>query len=228
MRKIAVILYGPPGGGKGTQANLLASELGLIHFDTGKFFEQVVHDPARQKDKVVVRERKLFDTGILMTPSFVLTEVVRATKEIARADWGIVYSGSPRTLFEAHGLLPVLEKLYGKKNIFVVGLKVDPRDSIRRNSKRLLCSVCRAPLLTKYYPSKNPKHCPVCAGPLYKRTLDNPETIKVRLRQYEERTIPIFEFMKKRGYRIFPVNGKFPPYKIFRSIYGHIKNRGRG
>ncbi|MEK7193731.1 MAG: nucleoside monophosphate kinase [Patescibacteria group bacterium] len=224
MKKIAVILYGPPGGGKGTQANLLATQLQLIHFETGKFCEQVVHDPKRQKEKIIRRERKLFDAGILMTPSFVLREVARRTKEIAKVGWGVVYSGSPRTIYEAEGLVPILEKLYGKKNIFVFGLKVKAADSMKRNSNRMLCSICRAPLLTAYYPSKNPKHCPVCAGPLYKRTLDKPEVIKVRLKEYEERTFPIFAFMRKRGYRIVSFEGNLPPYRIFQKIHGHIKN----
>ncbi len=227
MKKIAVILYGPPGSGKGTQANLLAAKLGLIHFDTGKFCESVVHDLERQKEKIIQRERKLFDTGILMTPSFVLREVSKAVRRIAKADWGVIFSGSPRTMYEAKGLMPVLERLYGKTHIFVFALNVPERVSIARNSTRILCSVCKAPLLTAYYPSKNPKHCPICAGSFYRRTLDMPETIKVRLREYRERTMPIFRFMQKRGNRPRRISGAQPPYKVFRRIYDHLKNAGR-
>src|SRR5216684_407270 len=83
-RKIVVMLYGPPGSGKGTQANLIADKLDLVHFDTGKFLEAAVHDPKRQKEKIIQRERKLFDSGILMTPSFVTKEVQRHARRI----WG--------------------------------------------------------------------------------------------------------------------------------------------
>jgi len=224
MKKIAVIFYGAPGSGKGTQANLIAAKLGLLHFDTGKFCESVVHDPARQKEKVVRRERKLFDAGILMTPSFVLREVSGAVKRIAQADWGVVFSGSPRTMYEAEGLMPILERLYGKKSIVIFSLSVPERVSIARNSARILCSVCKAPLLTAYYPSKNPKHCPICAGPFYRRTLDNPKTIKVRLKEYHDRTKPIFGFMKKRGYTVRAVEATRPPHKVFASVYGYLKN----
>ncbi len=223
MKKIAIIIYGPPGSGKGTQANFIADKLGLIHFDTGKFMESVVHDRARQKEKIIRWERKLFDTGILMTPSFVLKEVARAVQKIAKAGWGVVFSGSPRTEYEAEGLMPVLEKLYGKKNIFPFVLKVPAKDSVSRNSRRVICKACGAPLLTKYYPSKKYKYCPVCGGSFYRRTLDNPQTIKVRLQEYANRTKPVFEILKKLGYRLIEIDGRPAPYKIFQKILKNLK-----
>lgn len=223
MRKIVILLFGPPGAGKGTQATLLADKLGLVHFDTGRFLESIVHDPERQKEKIVTKERRLWETGILNTPSWVIKEVSREVKKIWRADEGLIFSGSPRTLFEARKLLPVLEKLYGQKKIFAAILKIPPADSIKRNSRRVVCSVCRAPLLTAYYPSKNPRHCPVCAGPFYKRTLDKPEIIKVRLNEYRERTEPIFELMKKRGYKMLEIDGRVAPYKVFGNILKKLK-----
>jgi len=222
MKKIVVILYGPPGSGKGTQANLLADKLGLIHFDTGRYLESAVYDPTRQKEKIIKRERKFFEGGQLMTPSFVLAEVSKATKKLRKAEWGIVFSGSPRTVFEGKGLMPLLEKLYGKKNIFVFVLVVPAKDSIKRNSDRVVCKICKAPLLTKYYPSKHYKHCPVCAGPFYHRTLDSPKTIKVRLEEYRSRTEPVFKLMRKRGYRIIKIDGRPAPYKVFEHILKNL------
>lgn len=221
------MLFGPPGAGKGTQASLLADKLGLIHFDTGKFLESVIYDPKRQNEKLIKKEKKLWESGVLNTPSWVLKEVTREVKKIHEANWGIVFSGSPRTLFEAEGLLPLLEKLYGRKNLFAFILKISLIESIKRNSKRLICSICHAPLLVAYYPSSSPKHCPICAGPFYRRTLDKSEIIKVRFKEYEERTKPIFELMKKRGYSLFEVNAKPAPYKIFSRIYDYLKNSRR-
>lgn len=227
MKKIVIMLFGPPGAGKGTQANLLADKLGIIHFDTGKFLESVIYDPRRQKEKLIKRERKLWESGFLNTPSWVLREVMRETKKIYKANWGIVFSGSPRTLFEAQGLLPLLEKLYGKKNLFAFVLKISADQSVRRNSRRLICSVCRNPLLTAYYPLSLPKHCPICAGPFYRRTLDKAEVIKVRFKEYKERTKPIFELMKKRNYKIIEIDARPAPYKIFNKIYDYLKNASR-
>lgn len=148
-------------------------------------------------------------------------------REIHRVGWGIVFSGSPRTLLEAQGLLPVLAKLYGRKNIFVFVLQVPESASLKRNSARLICSVCGAPLLAEYYPTARPKYCPICGGPLYRRTLDNPATIKVRLKEYHERTEPIFALMRKSGYRVTRVAGLGAPYQVFKAIASTLKRAKR-
>ena len=223
MRKIVIILYGPPGSGKGTQANLLADKLSLIHFDTGRFLEAVVHDPARQKEKIVQRERKLFDGGKLMTPSFVFREVAREARRLAETDWGLVFSGSPRTVYEAEKLYPVLGKLYGKKNIFIFVLNVPSGYSLIRNSARLMCSVCGYGFLAAYYPSRKPKHCPVCGGTFYRRTLDKPKVIKVRLQEYKNRTEPILDIVKKLGYRLKEIDARPAPYKVLAKIISFIR-----
>ncbi|TSC82021.1 MAG: adenylate kinase [Parcubacteria group bacterium Gr01-1014_20] len=223
MKKIAVMFYGPPGSGKTTQASLISDKLGLFHFDTGHFLESLVYDPENQTKKVIVRERKLFEEGTLMTPSFVLREVSNETKKIAKAGWGIVFSGSPRTVYEAQNLFPLLEKLYGKKNVFIFVMKINDAKSSHRNTERLVCSTCNRPLLKEFYPSRKPKHCPFCAGSFYKRSLDNAEAIKVRVKQYEERTKPIINLAKKRKYDIQTINGELAPYQIFKKVYAHFK-----
>ena len=223
MKKIVAILYGPPGSGKGTQANIIAHKLNLIHFDTGRFLEDLVHDPERQREKIVKRERALFDKGILMTPSFVLREVANKVRELRKAGWGIIFSGSPRTMYEANALLPILNKLYGKKNIYVFLLNIPPKSSIERNGRRLVCSVCGHMVLAAYHPLTVPKHCPVCAGPLYKRTLDTPDVIKVRLVEFKNRTLPILKLLKKQKYRVNVINALPAPHKVLHKIYAHLK-----
>jgi adenylate kinase family enzyme len=74
-----------------------------LHFDTGKYLEQVVHDPENLKDPEIKEQAKLFDSGILLDPSWVLEVVKEKTKKIAAAGFNIVYSGSPRTAYEAFG-----------------------------------------------------------------------------------------------------------------------------
>ncbi len=226
MRKIAVVLYGPPGAGKGTQANLLTHKMDIIHFDTGRLLESVVHDPARQKEKIIRHERKLFDGGKLMTPSFVANEVVREIKRMSKAGISIVFSGSPRTMYEAQRVYPVLTKLYGKHNVFTFVLEVPSGHSVKRNTARMICSSCGYILLTAFYPVRQAKHCPVCGGKFYKRSLDSAKVMKVRLKEYQERTFPIFAYVRKRGYHIFHMDGTPAPYKVMEHVYAHIKNRG--
>ncbi|MDO8520762.1 MAG: nucleoside monophosphate kinase [bacterium] len=223
--KIAVVIYGLPGSGKGTQANLAANAFGFVNFDTGRYLESLWYDPKRQKEALVRRERKLFEEGKLNTPSFVLGEVAKAVKAIAGKGLGVVFSGSPRTMYEAERLIPILERLYGKKRVFVFFLDVAPKDSVERNTRRRLCSFCKTPLLAKYYPTKKPKHCPVCAGTLYKRTLDRTDIILKRITEYNERTAPVLGYLKKRKYKITNINGKPEPYKVFRHIEQEINRK---
>lgn len=223
QEKIAVALYGFPGSGKGTQANLIANMFGLVNFDTGKHLESIWYDPKRQKDPSVRKERELFASGKLNTPSFVLNEVRRELEKTAKRGLGIVYSGSPRTMFEAEGLIPLMERLYGKRNVFFFFLDVDPKDSVARNGSRLLCTKCKFGLMAKYYPAKRAKYCPVCAGPLYKRTLDDLSVIPKRIVEYKERTAPILGFLKKRGNKVVRLNGRQKPYEVFAKIESSIK-----
>ena len=229
MAKKAVIIYGPPGSGKGTQANLLSWVKNFVHFDTGKYIENsMLYNPDFKHNKVVQRERKNFERGTLFTPSWTLGVVSKATQKIARAGFNIVYSGSPRTVYEAFGnsknkgLVKILEKEYGKKNIFVFLLRVGPKSSTFRNVNRKVCSVCATPVL---YNEETHRHlnCPICKGRLRTRTLDKPEIMKVRLKEYENRTKPITTELKKRGFTIKEINGEPSPYKVFESLARALK-----
>lgn len=221
MSKLAVIIYGPPGAGKGTQADLLVRKSGFIHFDTGRYLEGLFRDAdAVRSSKILQREKKFFDEGDLCTPSWVLKIVSGATKKIARSGFSVVYSGSPRTLFEAFGdgrnigLMRTLEGLYGKKNITVVKLEVRPKYSLKRNSERYICSVCGLPRLAGVKTAR----CIFCAGQLRRRTLDDPNVIKERLIEYAKRTYPVLSEMKKHKFRVKKINGEPLPYKVSESI----------
>lgn len=222
MAKIAVILFGTPGAGKGMQADLAADKYGLVHFDSGKILRAILQDPTAKKDKVLERERKLNEAGILNTPSWVLKMFKQRTSAIAKSGYGVIYSGSPRTLYEAEGLIPFLEKLYGRKNLHVFLLKVPPEQAAKRNADRVVCTVCRRPLLTAYYPSKNPERCPVCAGPLIRRKDDDPSKYKVRFEEYMTRTKPVIAYVKKLGYKVHEVDGTPAPYKVFEKIEKYL------
>lgn len=216
--KIAIAFFGLPGSGKGTQAALAANVFGLLNFDTGRHLESLWYDPKRQREPIVKRERALFEAGKLNTPSFVVAEVLRAIRETAKTGRGIVFSGSPRTLHEAEREIPLLEQVYGRDRLFLFFLDVGPKDSIARNSRRRICTFCKAMLLAEYYPSKVPKTCPLCAAPLYRRTLDVPEVIKKRIVEYNERTAPVLDFLKKRGSKVVRLDGRPAPFEVFKEI----------
>jgi len=222
MRKV-IMLYGPPGSGKGTQANLLAGKLGIMHFDTGKHLEQLVHDPGQQKNPKIRQAKKIFDSGALVDPAFVLEVTANKSKEVSNAGFGLAFSGSPRTVFEAFGdkthkgLISLLEKEYGKKNVVPIFLKIDPKISILRNSKRMVCSICGTAILYSDAAHQH-KTCPLCGGELRRRTVDNPKVFETRITEYEKRTFPILAGLKKRGYKIISIDGKPMPYIVFANI----------
>jgi adenylate kinase len=225
--KKAILIFGPPGSGKSTQATLVAERLGMYHFNTGRILENMVHNPALQHDPEIAREAKNFDEGILITPSFVLKMVKKRVRDLARKDEGVVFSGSPRTYYEAfgdakaEGLIKTLEDLYGKKNMLFVHLKVSEKASADRNAHRLVCSVCKTPLLGAAL-SLNLKRCPLCAGELYKRTLDDPKVITVRFKEYHGRTEPIFKQVEAGGFNVANVDGSKLPYQVFSNILKKI------
>jgi len=219
----AVVIYGPPGSGKGTQANLLAWTKGFIHFDTGKFLEQLVHDPDNQADPEITNARRQLDSGELVTPEFVLKITAEATLKISKSNFGIVFSGSPRTIFEAfgdgkqEGLATLLEREYGKDNVIYIHLVIDPQKAILRNKNRRVCEVCKTAIL---YSDDTHAHktCPLCGGKLVIRTVDNPKVLQTRIKEYEERTAPILAELKRRGYKINDIDGLPAPYDVFKDL----------
>ena len=221
--KKAIVIFGYPGSGKSTQAVLLAEKFGLYHFNTGKFVENLVHDPKLASHPDIQREKKLFDTGKLMDSDFILSHTGRRVKELAAGGESLVFSGSPRAMYDAfgdtkhHGIIQILEKLYGKNNIFFLLLKVTQKEALARNTKRLICSVCQNPLLGAAQ-NLTITQCPFCGGKLYKRTLDDPKTILVRFKEYEEKTAPIVRELRARKFVVHEVPANAMPYRVFSRI----------
>lgn len=228
--KLVIILLGPPGSGKGTQASLLADKLGLYYFETSKVGEEAIKK-AKKGDYIEIEGKKYFfekekqhwEKGILWSPPFITYLVKQKMKELFQRGESLVIAGSPRTLYEGKEEIPLLEKLYGKENIKVILIEVSPKESIFRNSHRRICELMRHPILyTKE--TANLKRCPLDGSKLIRREgLDDPETIKVRLKEYKQRTFPLIEYFKKRGLKVKKVNGKGSVAEVFGRILKALK-----
>lgn len=223
MHSKAIILFGAPGSGKGQQADLLADSLGVMHIDTGKLIRAILASPEAKSDPVLRKEKELNDAGILNTPSWVVDVLSAKVSAVAKLGYGIVFSGSPRTLYETERVIPLLETLYGKEGIHIFYLNVPLEVAAERNKHRVICSICRRPLLMQYYPSDKPTHCPICAGPLERRTDDDPAKFATRTKEYAERTRPGIEFVRNRGYQVVEVDGAPAPYRVFKNIISELK-----
>lgn len=223
---IAVVFYGPPGSGKGTQAQLLADTLHLFHFDTGAYLRKLLNNPKFKNDKAIQKERKLNESGKLNTPAWVLGVIIKQVSELAKMGQSVVFSGSPRNTYEAFGdkehvgLLDFLVKKYGKKNVHIFFLNIPDEVTVQRNTHRTICSVCRTPLLDVKHKSST---CPFCGGKVEHRIDDTTTVIKQRLKEYHGRTEPVIAESIKRGYNVVKLDGTPAPYKIHEMITEYFK-----
>lgn len=234
--KQVIILFGPPGAGKGTQAELLADKLSLYYFETSKILEQKFREAenfsGNSKERFIkvggekfdiLNERKIWKKGVLCSPPFVAYLVKEKIKELFESDENLVLAGSPRTLYEGKRIVPFLKKLYGTKNIKIILIEVSAQETIFRNSHRRICELMRHPTLYNKETIKLTM-CPLDGSKLMKRKgLDDPETIKVRLKEYKERTLPLIDYFKKQEIKVKKIKGKQSVAGVFRDILKAIE-----
>ena len=235
MKQI-IILFGPPGAGKGTQSELLSDKMGLYNFETSKILEKNFWEaenlPENSEERFVKIDGEKFDilnekenwkNGKLCSPPYVAYIVINEIKKLSKEENNLILSGSPRTIYEVEKIAPVLEELYGKENIKIILIEIKPEETIFRNSHRKICELMRHSILFNDE-TENLTICPLDGSKLVKREgLDDPETIKVRLKEYTERTYPIFDYFEKNGFKIEKVNGEQPIADVFKDILNFVK-----
>lgn len=224
MSKQIIILFGPPGAGKDTQASLLSEKLSFYRLETSKILEAAFKGEEKVikvgKEKFeLVKEKELWLSGKLCSPPLVVQLIKEKVKKLYEQGENIIFNGSPRTVFEAELLVPYLKKLY--KSIQVFYIDITPEQTIYRNSNRKICELMRHPILFSGE-SQNLTVCPMDGSKLLKRELDDPETIKVRIKEFTERTFPIIEIFKKEGIEVTSIKGENTVAKVFNDIYSHI------
>ncbi len=226
--KQVIILFGPPGAGKGTQAELLSEKLNLYYLETSKVLEKEFKKPSNKVFNIsgkkfrISDEKKLWLKGKLNSPAFATEIVKKSLKGLAGQGKSLVMAGSPRTVYETEIIVPLLKKLY-KKNIRVFLIEISPKETIFRNSHRRICDLMRHPILWSKE-TKNLRTCPLDGSRLKKRKgLDDPKTIKVRLEEYKNRTVPIFDIFKEHKIKIKKIRGEQSVADVFKDILKCIK-----
>lgn len=205
-----ISLLGPPGAGKGTQAQLLSENKGFERFSTGDILRQHISESTSLGDRV----KDYLNRGELV-PDDILLQLARDFLEEKNSS-PILFDGFPRTLSQAEGLDRLLEEK-GHPLDLVIFLDLEEAEIIKRLNSRRICKSCGANYNLITQPPKVPGKCDRCGGPLIKRDDDNPEVIKERLRAYKERTSPLYEYYKRRDILI-KVSGTGSPLKVYKRI----------
>lgn len=225
MSKQVIFLFGPPGAGKGVQAELLSEKLGYYHFESSKVIEKCLK--TESSDTVfdiegghykVADEQALWVAGNLNSPPFVVFLMLEKIKELAADEKSVIFSGSPRSVYEAEREIPSIKELFGLKNIHFFLLEIKPETTIARNSNRRICELMRHSILFSKE-SENLTMCPLDGSKLVRRKgLDDPETIKNRLNIYRDQTRPVVKFMEKEGIKVVKIDGEKNVAEVHQNI----------
>ncbi len=191
-----VIIVGPQGAGKGTQAAAVAPELGLEHVATGDLFRAILKTDSDLGDEV----RHYYDQGALVPDELTVRVLFAHIQRMQESDpsiSGVLLDGFPRNREQADALDSALEDR-GEAISAVVLVDV-PRDELmKRLTGRLICSECGATYHSEFNPPANGESCDVCGGSLYQRSDDTPEAVAQRLDIYYEQTEPILQHYREQ------------------------------
>jgi adenylate kinase len=183
-----LVLVGPPGAGKGTQAEFIAAHLAVPKISTGDIFRANVS----QGTPLGVEARRYMDAGQLV-PDEVTINMVRERLAEADAADGFLLDGFPRTVPQANALDKLLADL-GTALDLVMELVVDDDEVIRRLSGRRTCRGCGKIWHVEFDPTSRDGVCDRCGGQLFQRDDDKAETIAKRLEEYAEKTAPLVDY----------------------------------
>lgn len=193
MSELNLILLGPPGAGKGTQAERLVEDFDLPYYATGDILRAAV----KEGTELGAKAKEYMDRGDLV-PDEVICGVIVERIDSPEALDGFLLDGFPRTLPQAEALGKALEPL-GRRLTAVLSIEVDDDEVVRRLSGRRVCERNGHPYHVDFDPPKNPGFCDQDGSPLIQRDDDREETIKHRLKVFHEQTEPLVDHYEAQG-----------------------------
>jgi len=225
-----IVLLGPPGAGKGTQAKLIAETYGIPQISTG----DILRDNVARKTELGVKAKAIMERGDLV-PDELVCSMVADRLEQADCVRGFILDGFPRTVRQAEWLDAQLEKMRaGKDNKVrqacappvVIRLVVEYNQLLQRLTGRRSCPTCGLIYNVYYQPPKVQGICDVEGTTLVTRRDDTEEVIAERLKAYEQLTLPLVEYYGARG-RLIEVNGDQPVEAVMAQTFSAIENVNR-
>jgi len=209
-----LILIGPPGAGKGTQARWLVERLGVPQISTGDLLRA-----ARQAGTELGRRSGVYMSQGSLVPDDLVLELVAERLQQPDCEKGFLLDGFPRTIPQAEALDAEL-RAYRRKVEFVVALEVPDESVVKRLSGRRTCGTCGRIWQLAFDPPPSPDKC-ACGGALVQRDDDKEETIRNRLRVYHEQTSPLLAYYERKGVlRRVPGDGK--PEDVRRGVFAAL------
>ena len=189
-----IILLGPPGAGKGTQAEMLSHEIGVPYVSSGNLMRH-----HQEEDTPLGRKIRGYTDQGLLVPDDIAIEMVLKEVMPPRNEGGFILDGFPRNIHQAEVLDESLSR-QGTRINQVVLIKIDDLEElVRRLGGRVVCRRCQAPHNLNGASPNAGAVCHRCGGELYTRQDDVPETTKVRIKVYEMQTQPLIEYYKRTG-----------------------------
>jgi adenylate kinase len=190
---VNLILLGPPGAGKGTQAALLSQSLGIPHVASGDLFREAMKKGTGWGKKA----RAYMERGVLVPDEVTNAMIEKRLKEPDCAQ-GVILDGFPRTIEQARALEGILAER-GKEIDWVLLIQVSEGTLIERLSGRRTCRRCQANYHVLFNPPEKEGVCDKCGGDLYQRSDDREETVRRRFRVYSEETAPLIDHYRRQG-----------------------------
>lgn len=206
-----LILLGPPGSGKGTQAKFIVEKFGIPHISTGDIFRQNIKDGT----PLGVKAKSFIDKGQLV-PDEVTIEIVEDRIKQDDCKGGFMLDGFPRTVGQAEALAKVLKSL-GESLDHVININVADEALVERLTGRRVCLTCGASFHVVFNPPKKEGICDYCSAELIQREDDNVETVSSRLEVYSNQTKPLIDYYEKIGL-LRSIEGEKDINDVFRDI----------
>lgn len=188
-----LIFLGPPGVGKGTQAELVAKKFNIPQISTGDILRQAV----KNQTKLGLVAKKYMDKGELV-PDNVIIDLIKTRLLEEDCKLGFILDGFPRTLTQAEALTYTLKEMALSLDT-VINFNLKDEILIKRLTGRRVCKVCGYNFHVYYQPPQNESKCDKCGGEIYQRDDDKEDVITRRLKVYIEQTAPLINYYKKIG-----------------------------
>jgi len=204
---VRVVLLGPPGSGKGTQAKLIKDKFNFAHISTG----DILRDAIKKKIPLGLKAKKKVDSGKLVDDDIIINLIKERIKK-EDCNKGYILDGFPRTISQAKAL----EAINNNHKQIIIKIDVNEKEIIKRLSSRMVCENCNA-IYNPRDNEVNKRICKLCGGNLVQREDDKPEVIKKRIETYKKHTKPLINYYKNEQ-KIQEIDGNRKIRKIFEDI----------